>query len=74
MVIRAEGRVDKKGIDKGIGSEKGIDKGYSHLKISQQASNKGVDNFDPIQARKYVDSVLKDKSLIKSVPKFLLRD
>jgi hypothetical protein len=32
----------------------------------------GVENFDPIKARKEVDSIMKDKDLIKVVPKFLL--
>lgn len=32
----------------------------------------GVENFDPIKARREVDSIMKDKDLIKVVPKFLL--
>ncbi len=52
-----------------------MDKGKKKVYLKGQVAvpvGSGVENFDPIEARKEVDSIIKDKDLIKVVPKFLL--
>ena len=62
-------RVNQKDLNKGsLAKHKKV---YLKGQIAED-KNKGVKDFDPVQAKKYVESVLKDRNLIKSVPKFLL--
>ena len=62
-------RVNQKDLNKGSLAKS--QRVYLKGQIAED-KNKGVKDFDPVQAKKYVESVLKDKNLIKSVPKFLL--
>jgi len=52
-----------------------MDKGKKKVYLKGQVAipvGSGVENFDPVKARKEVDSIINDKDLIKVVPKFLL--